>query len=206
VLKCTLTGYPTVLMPRKSVQQIALMRDSSSTYGWTSILLHWITAIVVIALWFIGKSIFSVEPGAVDARRSLHVSVAAAAWLVILLRVVWRFREGHPRVRGQSLRIHRIAKAAHYAMLMALLVMLLSGPLMVWADGGNIDIFGLLSIPGPFGPSEALRSLAWYLHSKAAVVLFVLVLLHIGGALKHLMFHSDDTIVRMIWPGKVETS
>jgi len=181
------------------------MRDTDSIYGWTSIMLHWVTSIAVIALWIIGKSIFSTDPEAVDARRALHVSIAASAWLVILVRIVWRFREGHPRVRGQSLRIHRIAKAAHYAMLMLLLVMLLSGPLMVWAGGNDIGVFGLFSVPGPFGTSEALRSLAWYLHSKAAVLLLVLVLLHIGGALKHLMFHSDDTIVRMIWPGKAET-
>ena len=179
------------------------MHDSHTRYGWTSIALHWITAIAVIALWIVGKSIFVSEPDLVDARRSLHVSIAASAWLVLLLRVVWRFREGHPRVRGQTVRIHRIAKAAHYAMLALLLAMMLSGPLLVWAGGNHIGVFGLVSIPAPFAASDALRSLAWYLHSKAAMLLLVLVLLHIGGALKHLMFHSDDTIVRMIWPGKV---
>jgi cytochrome b561 len=184
-------------------QRDAPIRDSDTRYGWTSILLHWITTFAVIALWLIGKSIFSSEPETVDARRALHVSIAASAWLVILFRIAWRFREGHPRVRGQSMRIHRIAKAAHYAMLMLLLAMLLSGPLLVWAGGNGIGIFGLVSIPSPFAASDALRSVAWYLHSKAAMLLFVLVLVHIGGALKHLMFHSDDTIVRMIWPGKV---
>ena len=34
--------------------------------------------------------------------------------------------------------------------------------------------------------------------------LFVLVIVHIGGALKHLMFHTDDTIVRMLWPGRTD--
>ena len=193
-------------MQNSPVQRAAAIHDSHTRYGWTSIALHWITAIAVIALWVIGKSIFSSEPDFVDARRSLHVSIAAGAWLILLLRIVWRFRERHPRVRGQSLRIHRIAKAAHYAMLMLLLAMMLSGPLLVWAGGSPIGIFGLVSIPAPFAASDALRSLAWYLHSKAAMLLLVLVLLHIGGALKHLMFHSDDTIVRMIWPGKVETS
>ena len=184
-------------------QRDAPIHDNDTRYGWTSIALHWITAIAVIALWIVGKSIFASEPDLVDARRSLHVSIAASAWLVLLLRVVWRFREGHPRVRGQTVRIHRIAKAAHYAMLALLLAMMLSGPLLVWAGGNHIGVFGLVSIPAPFAASDALRSLAWYLHSKAAMLLLVLVLLHIGGALKHLMFHSDDTIVRMIWPGKV---
>jgi cytochrome b561 len=192
-------------MPQKANKERSAMQDSGTVYGWVSIILHWSTAIAVIALWVIGKSILSSDPDAMDARRALHVSIGASAWFVILIRVIWRLRAGHPRVRGQSLRIHRIAKAAHYAMLMLLLVMLLSGPLMVWAGGRDIGVFGLVAIPGPFASSEALRSLAWYLHSKAAILLLVLTLLHIGGALKHLMFHSDDTIVRMIWPGKVET-
>lgn len=180
--------------------------DGSATYGWISIGAHWLAAALVIALWLIGKSIMSSESHLIDGRRSLHVSIAASAWLLLLLRIIWRFHQGHPRVKGQTMRTHRIAKANHYAMLMLLLVMLLSGPLMVWAGGEQIGVFGLVSIPGPFGSAEGLRSLAWYLHTKAATILLVLVLLHIGGALKHLMFHSDDTIVRMIWPGKVETS
>ena len=179
--------------------------DTATVYGWTSILLHWITSITVIVLWFIGKSIFAAESTSIDERRALHVSIAASAWLVILVRIAWRFREGHPRVRGQTLIIHRVAKTAHYTMLILLLVMLISGPAMVWAEGNSIGIFGLLSIPSPLDASGPLRDLAWTLHSNAALLLFLLVLVHIGGALKHLMFHSDDTFVRMIWPGKVET-
>jgi len=33
--------------------------DSDSVYGWISILLHWATAVVIIILWFIGKSIMN---------------------------------------------------------------------------------------------------------------------------------------------------
>jgi len=28
------------------------------------------------------------------------------------------------------------------------------------------------------------------------------VLIHLGGTLKHIIFHEDDTIVRMLWPKK----
>lgn len=102
--------------------------------------------------------------------------------------------------------IHRIAKFTHYGMLIFLVLMLFSGPLLVWSDGNAIGIFGLLSIPGPTGESEAIRSFAWFLHSNASLLLFLLIVLHIGGALKHLMFHTDDTIIRMIWPGREDKS
>lgn len=176
--------------------------DSSSIYGWISILLHWSTAIVIIVLWLIGKSILSAEGELADERRALHVSTAASAWLVILARVIWRLRSGHPRVRGQSLLIHRIARLTHYASLVVLVLMLVSGPLLVWSRGHPVNVFGLVSIPGPVSPSNSLGEFAWGVHSSSALLLFVLVVVHIGGALKHLMFHTDDTIVRMLWPGR----
>lgn len=175
--------------------------DSDSIYGWISILLHWTTSIAIIVLWFVGNGILNAEPDAIDAQRQLHVSIAASAWLVIVMRIYWRFRSGHPHVKGQSTFIHRVAKIAHYAMLIVVLLMLVSGPLMVWSSGQPIGIFGWLSIPGPIGASETLNDLAWYVHSNSALLLILLVLLHIGGALKHLMFHTDHTIARMIWPG-----
>lgn len=178
--------------------------DSTSVYGWISILLHWSTTIIIIVLWFVGRGIMSSSAEEIDARRALHVSIAGLAWLFILFRVIWRIRSGHPRVRGQTLTIHRIAKAAHYVMLATVVLMLLSGPFLVWANGYPVSIFDTITIPGPVGESESVRSFAWAIHENMALVLFLLVLTHIGGALKHLMFHTDDTIVRMIWPGKRE--
>ena len=176
--------------------------DTGSVYGWISILLHWATAIIVIALWLIGQSITNVPLEEVDGRRALHVSIAATAWLLLVFRTVWRFRSGHPYIRGQSALIHRVAVIAHYAMLIVLLLMLLSGPVMVWAGGRQIVIFEAIRIPGPLGESATLGDLAWFIHSNSAMALFWLVVLHVGGALKHLMFHDDETFVRMIWPGR----
>jgi cytochrome b561 len=62
--------------------------------------------------------------------------------------------------------------------------MMISGPIMVWID------------------NETISGYAMAAHAASASVLFVLVLIHIGGALKHIIFHEDDTIVRMLWPKK----
>lgn len=176
--------------------------DSDSVYGWISILLHWVTATVIIVLWFIGKSIMNASPEDVDTQRQLHISIAASAWLIILIRIAWRFRSGHPHIKGQTLFIHRVAKIAHYTTLIAVVLMLVSGPVVVWSGGHPITIFSWVSIAGPFGESDLIREFAWFVHSNSAMLLMWLVLLHVGGALKHLMFHNDDTIARMIWPGK----
>lgn len=181
---------------------VSALIDTHAVYGWISILLHWITAIFIVALWLLGKNILNADTTEIDARRALHVSIAASAWLIVLFRIAWRFRSGHPQVRGLTTRTHTIAKTVHYIMLLLLLVMLVSGPIMVWAGGFPVVIFDTVSIPAPIGASEALRESAWAIHSRAALGLLILVVVHVGAALKHLMFHSDDTIVRMLWPGK----
>ena len=191
-----------MLQEKEQREAQSALYDTDSIYGWISILLHWTTSIAIVVLWFVGKGILNAEPDAIDAQRQLHVSIAASAWLVIAFRIYWRFRSGHPHVEGQSIFIHRVAKIAHYAMLIVVSLMLVSGPLMVWAGGHSIGIFAWLSIPAPIGASDSLRELAWFIHSNSALLLILLILLHIGGALKHLMFHTDHTIARMIWPGK----
>ena len=183
-----------------------MQHDSKSAYGWISIILHWSTAVLIIALWFIGKSIMASDGEFADSRRGLHISLATTAWLIILFRIAWRIREGHPHVRGQTARIHRIAKFTHYASLLAVAVMLFSGPLIVWARGYPINLFDSISIPSPIDPSPGVADSVFAIHKVAASVLAILVLIHIGGALKHLMFHNDDTIVRMIWPGRQQQS
>lgn len=159
--------------------------DHADSFGWVSIIVHWVTTAIIIALWFIGRSIMeqgSIE--AVDMRRNLHATIALSSWLLLLFRIVWRLRMHHPRATGQTLFIHRVARTVHYAMLVGIGVMMISGPIVYWVENDNV------------------KELALAAHATTASILFVLVLVHIGGTLKHLIFHEDDTIVRMLWPKK----
>jgi len=100
--------------------------DRPDSYGWISIGLHWLVAIVVTVMWFVGKSISTQPPGDLEAMRHLHVTLGLSTWIVLVGRIAWRLRVAHPRAAGQSLRVHRIARSFHYLMLLALGVMLLS--------------------------------------------------------------------------------
>ena len=157
--------------------------DQSDSFGWVSIVLHWLTTIVIIALWFIGRSITEQESiEAVDLRRDLHATIALSAWLLLLFRIGWRLKMHHPRATGQTLFIHRVARTVHYIMLLAIGVMMITGPIVYWIS------------------TDSVRDLAFAAHATTASVLLGLVLLHIAGTLKHIIFHEDDTIVRMLWP------
>jgi cytochrome b561 len=160
--------------------------DQANSFGWISIILHWSTALVVLVLWYFGQSISYQPLTEIDARRSLHITIGLIAWLPLVSRIVWRIFSPHPRVNGQSKGIHKFATFSHYLMLGALTVMIVSGPLMAWALSKN----------------NGLAEVALIFHSNGALLLAVLVILHVLGALKHLMFNDDETIARIFKPRK----
>jgi cytochrome b561 len=158
--------------------------DRPNSFGWISIALHWTSALVLVSLWLLGKSIGWQAPEDIDARRVLHVTIGLSVWLLLAARIVWRLRVPHPRAAGQGPRTHQIAVLAHALILANIAVMMLSGPLLAWL------------LPGP----SALVDTAWRIHATASTSLAILVLLHIGAALKHLMFDDDETIARIFTP------
>ena len=159
--------------------------DRPRSFGWISIAMHWITATAIIVLWFIGDSIAALEPEFADQRRNLHITIALAFYVLLVFRIYWRLKCGHPHVSGQTVFIHRVAQIVHYVLLAAIAVMITSGPVMLLAN--TIDATGL-------------QDLALVIHAFTGTVVIALTVVHIAGALKHLMFHDDETIVRMLRP------
>lgn len=168
-------------MPQRS-----LLYDRPDSFGWMSIGFHWASAIIIILLWFIGKSIEFQPEDAVEARRILHVTIGLMAWLPLMVRILWRVISKHPQARGQTRLAHTLARYAHNLMLLMLAVMLISGPVTAATLSGN---------------SEMART-ALLIHASTAGLLMVMILLHIAAALKHLMFSDDDTIARIFVPRK----
>jgi cytochrome b561 len=160
-----------------------LLFDQSNSFGWISIALHWATAALIIALWIMGKNITEMPDGSSGFWRTLHMTVGLSAWILLAGRVAWRIYSKHPRSNGLTARTHDIAKTVHYLMLVSLTLLILSGPIVAW-----------------LGPLTLIGSAAFVVHNYAGNVLLVLVITHTLAAVKHLMFHQDDSVIRMLWP------
>jgi cytochrome b561 len=173
-------------------------RDTRSGYGWVSIALHWLTAILVLTMWTLGT--LSQTDVQADAAwyAHLHMSIGVSAFLLLWGRILWRFALGHPAPHpGQSARLFPVAKALHYLFLIAMGVMLLSGPLMVWSGGDAIELFAF-AIPSPFAPWRGLHDLLRRVHGVTSSVIIVGVLLHILAALKHIVINRDGTFDKIM--------
>jgi cytochrome b561 len=173
-------------------------RDTRSGYGWVSIALHWLAAALVLTMWTIGTmSQTDVEADAAWYAH-LHMSIGASAYALLWGRILWRFTLGHPDPHaGQSAVLFPVAKYFHYLFLIAIGIMLLSGPLMVWSGGDAIEVFAF-TIPSPFAALRELHDLLRRVHGVTATVIILGAILHILAALKHIVINRDGTFDKIM--------
>jgi cytochrome b561 len=174
-------------------------RDTKTGYGWISIALHWLTAILILTIWFIGSSIQSnLAAGSTDTLR-LHTSIAIAAYVLIWARIIWRLKQGHPEAMPQQKGVfYEIGRFTHYLILAAVAAMLISGPLMVWSRGEPIFVFDWFTIPGPFGMNMELYTFLHGIHVWGSRIIIIGTVLHLGGVYKHAAFNQDGTFGKML--------
>ena len=175
---------------------IARLKDPIAGYGWISIALHWLGALAVIALLFIGSSI-GAEPGMLR----LHTSVAFCAYAILWARVIWRLIQGHPaKSPKQGPIAFAVGKWLHFAMVLAVAVMLLSGPFMAWTGGIVIGVFDWFEAPNVVDVDAEVHLLLRKVHATTAGVLASSVVLHVVVVIKHMAFHNDGTLERIMVP------
>jgi cytochrome b561 len=179
------------------------IRDTATGYGWASILLHWVTAVIIVAMLYVGSTIGSAAGEARQNTLVLHTSIAITSYAVLWLRILWRFVYGHPGPLAKQGRFFfLVGKWVHVGMLVALAVMLISGPFLVWTMGEPIQVFDWFAIPSPLEASFELNMAIHILHRWAAILLFAAILLHIGGVYKHTAFNQDGTLTKIIIPAE----
>lgn len=172
-------------------------------YRLSSILLHWLAAAVIVALFILAKNAGAApDPASRRALMSVHISIGAIAAALIALRLGWRFvvRDGAADPRpGAGGWTDMLATAVKHLLYLVMLVLIITGPLTVWAAGRPIDIFGLVALPSPFGRLES-HDILGLVHGIATKALLPLVALHILGAFKHLVLDRDGVFQRMLVP------
>jgi cytochrome b561 len=173
--------------------------DTSNGYGWISIALHWLTAILVLTIWFVGSSIQMDTNVDYERVLRLHTSIAMSAYVLLWARIVWRFIKGHPGPLSRQAGVfYNIGKYTHFIMLIAIALMLLSGPLMVWSRGAAIQVFDWFVIPGPLEMNMRLYDVTHAVHVWCSRVIIVATVLHLGGVYKHAAFNQDGTFGKML--------
>ena len=175
--------------------------NTKVAYGWIAIALHWISAAGVVAMYFLGEQMEdALDRAAKVAAQGLHVSVGVLLFTFLLARLLWSLSQPHPVSLERNRWFRSAARVVQGLFLLMIVVLIITGPLAVWSAPRAIAVFDLFSLPSPF-PTRVvwLHDLAEEVHGLATKLFWPLVVLHVGGAVKHLLLDRDRTVQRMLW-------
>jgi len=174
--------------------------NDENRYGLTAILLHWMVAATVFAmfglgLWMTGLSYY-------DPWYRLgpwwHKGVGALLFLVVMVRLVWRWSTPLPLpLPTHAAWERRMAAVTHGLLYLLLLAVMVSGYLISTADGRPLEVFGWFAIPATLQGMPGQEDIAGTVHLVLASTLIGVALLHAAAALKHHFLDRDRTLLRM---------
>ncbi|WP_298609996.1 cytochrome b [uncultured Thiothrix sp.] len=177
------------------------IRNTTHAYGWVSITLHWVMALLLIGMYFVGD--YMVELTYYDPLYHTlpfwHKSIGIALGFALLFRLVWNFSNPKPAtIQGAPEFTHRLAKLGHLALYGLLVVLLISGYLISTAKGKGIEVFGLFELPALLASNEQRGEIAGEVHEIAATLFMLLVAVHALAAIFHHVYWKDNTLTRML--------
>lgn len=173
--------------------------NSADKWGWIAVGLHWLMAVAIIAMFFMGQWMVDLDYYDTWYHKApdLHKSIGIALFALTLLRIGWRLYTPSPKPLAHS-RIEQLAAMlVHGLLYLLLLALMISGYLISTADGHGIEVFGWFEVPATLYGLEEQEDIAGEIHEALALALMGLVALHLLGALKHHFIDKDPTLKRM---------
>lgn len=182
------------------------IHNTKSSFGSVARILHWLTALVILAaipLGIIANDMAHDTAEALAAKAqlfSIHKTLGVAAFLIAVLRILWAISQPRPVALHPERKLETyVAETVHWSLYLSLVVVPLSGWIHHAAVTGFAPILWPFGQGLPFVPtSEALAKTAGTVHWVFTKVMVASILLHIAGALKHHIIDRDATLRRML--------
>ena len=174
------------------------MAEPRNRYSTVSLILHWLIAALVVTQVALVAGHEAIEGD--RALLNLHRSVGLSILLLTLGRLGWRVANPAIPLPDAMRRWEKLLARATHVLFYAFLIAM---PLVGWAAssaaGRDILWFGLFQWPLlPIGGGREVAGRLMDVHELAAKALYVLILLHVAGALKHHFVNRDNVLHRMI--------
>ncbi len=179
----------------------SILKNSTRHYGLVSICLHWLTAITLIGLFFLGDYMVDLDYYDSWYHRApvWHKSVGILLGLVMIVRIIWNWSQVKPSPLEPRPLFRRLARIAHNSLYLLSVAVLISGYLISTAKGKGIDVFGWFEAPALLAESSLRGDLAGDLHAVISTAFMAFIALHVLATLWHHFILKDRTLIRMLW-------
>lgn len=173
-------------------------------YDPVAVTLHWVIAFSILAMiplgFFMGDLPISIRFDGYAVHKSLGLTVLGLS----IFRLIWRLLNPPPALPLGLKSYERVlAKLTHWGFYFLIIAMPLTGWLMVSASRKYPTVYFWLTevpfIPMPTGiDGKATAALFKEYHETLAYGALVLIVLHVGAALKHHFILKDNVLTRML--------
>lgn len=183
-----------------------MLLNSAKRYGAVAVTLHWLTAAAIIGMLVLGK--YMTDLADIDQSKfplyQLHKSIGITILVLSVGRLLWRLANVVPPLPAGIPAWQRWGAHGSHILLYVLIIAI---PLSGWAQVSSNPIgiptiwFGQFEIPPLPGlpVSVPFTHFMREAHENLGNLMILLLLVHVGAALKH-HFWDRDTVLRRMLP------
>lgn len=176
----------------------------SETQGYTkiSIGMHWLIALMVLTIFSVGLYMVTMPISPQKLRiYSWHKWTGITIFIFMILRLSWKVAYP-PSPMPEILKPWEksLAGAVHILLYVLVFIIPVSGWLMSSASGYKVVYLGILALPDLIDKNKDMVEFYKWLHQYLNFTLLTAVILHISGAVKHLIIDRDIEAMRRMIP------
>ncbi|MBS0288875.1 MAG: cytochrome b [Proteobacteria bacterium] len=177
-----------------------LIKNTQENFGIIAILLHWLMAILIIALLIVGIYMTYLPLNAQKLKLyGLHKEYGILALMLVIIRLFWRFSNLTPTLPATMPVLEKLAaRGVHFLFYILMFALPITGWLLSSASGLPVSFFGWFVLPDLVNPNENWRFLLTETHLWLGYALVAAIVGHMGAALFHHFVHKNDILRRMI--------
>lgn len=172
-----------------------IKNDLNDKYSKGIIIIHWLSALLIFALFFLGLSMDGLEVNEKMGLLKPHAALGLLVFILTVVRSVMFFRSKRPAdLKTGSKFNDKLAIWIHNAFYILLLIIGASGiATMIIGGYGDALQTGDLTLIKAHENIPPLKA-----HALAAYLTMILVVLHIIGVVKHFVL-TKENILKRIW-------
>jgi cytochrome b561 len=183
-----------------------MIRNSTTDWGWTAKVLHWVGAAMILVLLVHGWWMTHVTPRPERlANYGWHSALGYDLFALLILRLLWRWLNPLPELpAGLKRWEHVAARVSHASMYVLMFLISLTGWMVATTFRAPMtkDLLGIDVPPIVTTMDRSLRQWLEDSHMTLAYVLAVVALIHIAAALRHHILKRNNVLRRMIWSAR----
>ncbi len=174
-------------------------KSSNDQYGSVAITIHWLSALLIVALLVSGFRAGGMEDAVAKAEfLRVHIALGITVLVLTVLRILWwLFADKKPESIAMPVWQDRASRAVHILFYIVIFGMIASGTGMMMLSGAGSIIFGesAASLPDFWDFKPRLP------HGIGARAMLIFFVFHAGAALYHHFVKRDGLLGRM-WFGR----